>query len=71
MIMTRLGRHRVLVDHYFRGRRVMALWTDFSVYQRVNGSCFVNDLARKRHTITRREDGSFYLRSDYDGHTTR
>ena len=64
--LTRLGKNTVLIYHYFRGRPVLAMTPDLSVYQRKDGSYFIHDRRRQRMTIVKRDDGTFYLRSDYN-----
>lgn len=66
--MRSLGKSPVLLDNYYRGKPVLGIMRDLTVYERRNGSLFACPFidSRRRATVTRREDGSFYMRLDKD-----
>lgn len=64
--MERLGKQTILYEAFTDGRSTIAITSTMSVYRRRDGSLFVNRADNKRRlTITRRDDGMFYMRCDF------
>ena len=58
------GKERVLIDNYCDGKPVLAIWSEpKTVTKRKNGSEFIR-LGDQRHAVTRKPDGTLYLRLD-------